>query len=554
MTRQGNGHDRRIARAETVRRLSRLPAKRRLDALVEAPDARQLVRTLSAQQLYETIAEVGLADATEIVQLASPEQFRTFVDLAAWKRDRLDRHELLTWLRAARSGGGEEFRAKAGKLDLEVLQLMIRSFVEIHDREENPDLHPEGVTMETPDGRYLLEFRVEGPELAALRAILGELFAEGAFEAVRLLEATRWEIPSELEETAFRFRSARLEDLGFPPLESAVSLFAWVDPATVKGPPRQRSDPSSSSIALSASSGGFLDAAVRALEPDELDAFERELRALSNQALVAEVQDPGDVAAVRRVGEMVRDYLSLGLEHLTGGEPALSGPCLREVPPRTIFQVGFSLTLQLKFEVDRLAKVPLATLDGVWLALPDEARVLQALRRKRPLRALRVEGAEPVPFRSRRELEEARSAVQRAAAQVEFFRSALGGAEASAREALSRFRQPLEVLGTGRLLAALIAHAVLDGVVRPDPVPSSRLAQLCEQLFEGTAAAPVLRAAAVERATSVLPSVVTPSTAPAVASMVQGALETLRTELGPAWLTEGKLHPSLGEMLPIVAA
>jgi hypothetical protein len=251
---------------------------------------------------------------------------------------------------------------------------------------------------------------------------------------------------------------------------------------------------------------------------------------------------------------MVRDHLSMALEHLTGGDPALSAACLREVPTRELFQVGFSLTLRLKFQVDRLAKEPLAKLDATWLALPDEARVLDALNRKRPLRALRVEGAEPVPFRSLRELDSARSAVRRAASQVAFFRSALGGTEAAAREALALFAEPLETLGTERLLAALVAQAVLDGVVRAAPVPSERVAALCDRLFDGTPSAPSLRAAAAARASSVLKGAATSPSAEDVGALVDAALEKLRTELGAAWLGERKLYPSLGEVLPIERA
>ena len=89
-------------RAELVRRLSELAPKKRADALLETVDGRSLVRSIAAEDVYPTLVEVGLADASEVVQLATPEQFRTWVDLASWQRDRLDPLEVLAWLRAAR--------------------------------------------------------------------------------------------------------------------------------------------------------------------------------------------------------------------------------------------------------------------------------------------------------------------------------------------------------------------------------------------------------------------------------------------------------------------
>ena len=71
-----------------------------------------------------------------------------------------------------------------------------------------------------------------------------------------------------------------------------------------------------------------------------------------------------DVDAIRRVGEMARDYLLLGLEHLTGGQPSRAVEVVRDTEMQRIFQVGFSLTLALKYRADRLMKTPLAEVEG----------------------------------------------------------------------------------------------------------------------------------------------------------------------------------------------
>lgn len=535
-------------RQELVRRLSTLPSGKKLEALIEAPDAKALVRSVPAEELYYAIVDVGLADSADIVQLASPEQFRAFVDLGGWKRDRLEPHQVLTWLRAARGDDPEDFLPKLDKLDLEVLELMLRSFITVHDLEEDPDVNPEGVTMESPEGKYLFEFHVEGVELAALRAMLHDLLGRNPLETARLFEAIRWEVPSELEETAFRFRSARLEDLGFPPLERAVSLFAWKDPDKVTWD--RPSQKPGSALVQPQGRVNYLDAALRDLSENERENFEQELRGVANAALVAEVQDPGDLDAVRTVGEMVRDYLSLGLEHLTGGDPALAADCVRELEARTLLQVGFSLTLRLKFRADRLARVPLALLGDLWLTLPDEANALAALRRKRPLRTLKVEGAEPVPFRSRKELEASHQLLDRAEAQVRIFRAVLGGDEDAARLRLAAFGRP-EVLDTRKVLAAAVAHAVLDGTAMAAPLRSSRVPELCERLFEGTDAAPVLRTSATQRAHQAFDEVVAAEDQATARALVDQVLENLRCELGEQWLAEGTLDPSVAELLPI---
>lgn len=288
---KGNGKDAQLAPRELRQRLMRLSPRQRMDALIEAPDARAVVRSLPPEDLYVTIQEVGMADATELVQLASPGQFRAFVDLGGWHRDKVDSHAVLTWLRAARGGfdDTEEFLRKLHAVDLEVLELLLREFSEVHDLEENPDVNPPGVTMETPEGRYLIEIKAEGVEMSAVRSLLTDLIAENPFEAVRLLEAVRWEIPSEMEETAYQFRRGRLLDMGFPTLEDAVALFSRVD----VGAPVDTAKAPGTALAATGGHVDYLEAAFRGLTMLERENAEDELRDVANAALVAESGGPG---------------------------------------------------------------------------------------------------------------------------------------------------------------------------------------------------------------------------------------------------------------------
>lgn len=540
------GTEQRLATRELQRRLAGLSPRRRLEALLDSPQARALVRSLPAEQLYLDVAEVGLADCTELVQLASPSQFRTFVDLGGWKRDQLEHHEVLTWLRAARGDSPEELLRKLRALDAEVVELLLREFLVVHDREENPDVDPEGVTLETPEGRYLLEFKgVEGPELAAMRRLVSDMIADNPFESVRFFEATRWEVPGELEETAFQFRRARLQDMGFPPLEEAVQLFSRVELAPSPGGP-------GSALALG-ERVDWLEAALRGLEEEEREGLEVELRYLSNRVLVAEVEDPGNLEAVRRTAEVTRDYLQLGLEHLCGGHPERAAQVVRDTPLERIFKTGFTLTLQLKFRADRLMKEPLAQVEGVPLVLAEEAAALEAVRRKRPRRALRVPGAEPVAFRSRRELAATEALLARAEQQVVALGALLGGTPERAKQRVARFGVNLAMLGVERVFAAAVAMALLEGRVEVRPVPAGRDAELGALLFEGREE-PRLRAGAAERVCAVLEPAVPEPVRAELRRMVGVVLARLLEEWGPSYLIQGRLDPALSVVLPMEGA
>jgi hypothetical protein len=534
--------DREARRTRLIRRLVELSPGKRADALLEEVDGRVLVRSIPAEDVYATIVEVGLADCTEIVQFATKDQFRTFVDLAAWDRDRLDPLEVLRWLRAARGDDEVPFMEKLGHLDLELVELLYNRLAVIHDLEEDPDVNPEGVTLETPEGKFLVEFKVDGVDEAAMRRLTMDLMAASPFELTRFLESVRWEAPTELEETAFQFRQSRLEDLGFPPLEEALRIFAWRDPDTVAG-----RRPGAPGLATT-SRVDFVAAAFRGLDDVERINLESEVRGLVNRVMVAQASEPGDPAALRRASEYARDTLDLALEHLTGGGAGEAAEVVREHPLVTIFQVGFSLTLRLKRRVERLGREPGARFGATWLTLDEEAAALAAITLKRPLKAVKIPGAEPVPFRAGRELQEAEQLLERSRAQREVLLAVLGDALAHAG---ARFGSPLSELRPQRLLAAVVARAELDGPGPVGALPVARLPDLCARLFLPGNGPAKVRPEAGQAALAALAPAVPAELAGELEAMVARVVAAMAVDLGPAWVATGRVEPARVESLVV---
>src|SRR5262249_33178417 len=139
-----------------------------------------------------------------------------------------------------------------------------------------------------------------------------------------------------------------------------------------------------------------------------------------------------------------------------------------------VFQTGFSLALRLRHRAERLAARPLSRIDGQWMLWPEQAAVLGALRRSRPMRALPVEGAEPVPFRSLAEIHQAERELERAEQQQALIATLLGNDEERARGALDSLGVAWPAGGTPAVLAAAVAHALLEGQARVAPVPAAR--------------------------------------------------------------------------------
>jgi hypothetical protein len=540
----GNGQDREASLKLLLRQLQRLEPKDRLEALLSAPRARALVQSVPPEQLYLDIQAVGLADATDVLQLASAEQFQAFLDLAAWKGDRLDHQALLSWIRAARGPSADAFRAQVAGLDLELIESLLRAHAVIHDLEEEPDLHVEGLTLDSADGRYRVELLAqESTDPPALRALLLDFMAADALGLSRLLESARWALPSELEEVAYGFRNARLMDLGFPDAETARSLYARVP---LPPPPENAS---AGALARGKGRTDLLSSALEALPSDERDRLEDELRTVVNAVLVDARADPGDASALRSASERARDTLELGLEYLSGGNPVRAVEVVRQHSSRHVFQVGFSLALALKHRADRLARRPLVRVDGEYLLWPDVAAAVRELRRPRPLRALKVEGAEPVPFRSLREIQETEGLLARAEHQASLFAALLGGSEAEARARLNSLGPDWPVGGSPAVLLAALAHAAVAGPLRVAPFPRAQLQALAAALLEGDAEAPRIRRVEREALVSKL-AALAPESAAEAGRLVDAALERLLGDVGPA-LARGQLPREASTLLPL---
>jgi hypothetical protein len=341
--------------------LTRARGRQRLDVILNVRNPQALVRALPADELYLTIRDVGLADSAVLVQLASAAQFKVFVDLDAWSREGFDPRKALPWLRAARAGAHLEPKAaarwekKLTTLDREVLYLVLRDTLRIHDLEEDPDPEFESDRfMRTPEGKYVVEFLVDGVEYLAVKGVLDDLYAEDPFAATRLLSSIRWDLPSELEETALRWRTGRLADLGYPTVEEALSWFARPPrtPAHFAAAPAR---PPGFYLAT-LERGSLLDRAVALLSVEEREAVEPQIVAAANAVLVADAVDVADPDAVRGAFETARGYLDLGLDRLGGGDAAKASAALAATPVKRVFQEGFGRVLELSWRARDLRK------------------------------------------------------------------------------------------------------------------------------------------------------------------------------------------------------
>ena len=474
--------------------LARAHGKQKLDIILDASDPQALVRSLPAEDLFFAVQEIGKADASPLVQLASPEQFRTFVDLDAWRGETFDPHEMLLWLRLARGDDDVAYREKLAGLDVEVVELLLRGIVGIYDLEEDgePGDDIDGTIERTPEGRFMLVYDAEGAEYAAARRVIDDLYADDPFRAGRILYAVRWELESELSESAWRWRNARLADLGFPSPEEAASLYARVDRKAPLPPHAGLPETEPGFFLAGLEAGSLLDRAMALVPDEDRNALQLQVVAVLNAALVADRIEVADLDAVREHAEAVRATIALGLADLAGGDDAQrAAEILARTATRRIFQVGFTRTLELKWRAERLVKELPVRLPRALQPLPDEpeGEAIAALLLRRPRTFGGLEGpqakARVRPFATLADVEQASTMLDRVEAIARAFAAAGLDREAAAARVIEAWGDAgLARARWSDLWATAVAREAVGAGFAIEPLPREALASFLRQAFD----------------------------------------------------------------------
>jgi len=344
---------------QQIGQLARVDAKTRQDLLLSSRDSLELVRVLSPEMLFYTVKEIGLTDAVGLLALASPEQVRDMMDLDCWRKDQLDDQRMITWLLLLDEAGSGKLAEWALHADIELLVLLVKKHFEVirkADIEEDPTFDQSRYF--TFDDQYLLRF--SGEEEPILHLLLERLRVIDYRQYTYVLENSLLELETGLEEAVFRWRNARLADRAYPDYDEACALLSPIAPESIRLERYPRSSvrrlrfatgedliPSDHALMLLETQASFFLRALAAVPVEDLDPISQELAALTNQIVIADGCDPGEVAEVRRCVALAHDALNIGLAFFAEEKEPHAVQLLHETLLRPIFQAGFSLTMRV---------------------------------------------------------------------------------------------------------------------------------------------------------------------------------------------------------------
>lgn len=361
--------------------------RRRPDAVFELESPERIVPLMPVQELLFAIQEIGVRDAGDLVGLATPAQLRSFLDLSIWVRDRIEPDETEDWVSMLLELDDDDFLVKMNGLDLELLGTTLRTFCEVCDPQLQPVPELDMAPYTTPDTFFLVFPRTPEPDpetgvidedwdpeaddrFPLMIKLIDKLYRTDPDLARHLIMETASSTTSELEELSYRWRSARLADLGYEPYSDALEILQFLDPAKLTAripppdPPAPTRDPedtvSLGGVLLEPWTSGaeetYLSACLETLSVEETDRVTQGYTFLANRLAAATLVRPGSVEEMREVLTRARRGLNLGLEYLTRRKPAAAAEVIARVPVTTVFRVGHSLTLQLQRLVNALGR------------------------------------------------------------------------------------------------------------------------------------------------------------------------------------------------------
>ena len=187
--------------------------------LVERPE--EVVPLLQEQEFVATILSGGMSEASWLLEIASSEQRVACVDLDCWSAYDLDLTVFEEWIDALIEAGRPTLVKALNEIDPEVWVLAMRHMADVAVVAKEEDA-PTG--WFTEDGVCYFHARSD-EAFARVKEIAQTAFSEVQPCYWQLVYGMLFELESECQEYALRWRSGRLKDLGFPDREQAMQAY-----------------------------------------------------------------------------------------------------------------------------------------------------------------------------------------------------------------------------------------------------------------------------------------------------------------------------------------
>jgi hypothetical protein len=375
-----------IGPAQIALKLMGLPARQRMEVILESHEPRSVVAALDVNDFFHTILEIGPDDSLPLLCLAGIEQLNHLFDIEWWRKDTLEPSRALAWLeRLWRSGDAALFEWIA-KADFELLISLFKQWISLDSAPEDIDLieATESLPPKTFDNFYFWEARY--PQFDDLiTQMLSFIFETNYAFFKELMNGVLFAPGPEMEETAFHFHRARLQDNCIPDFYDALEIYKAIGESeftqkrVVATSDQEKSGPAFA-LALLPTADLFAKALARIEDPVLLETLQAETAALANKLIIADQMSPDDSRALRGAVEKTLAYINLGLELRSGGEIERAAKVLGDNFLEHLFRLAQAEVSRIRgrlvsaIKVGWLKNCPggIKRLDGDWFETAEE--------------------------------------------------------------------------------------------------------------------------------------------------------------------------------------
>jgi hypothetical protein len=338
------------------------PLSRRSEMLTLLPSPESVIPLIPEAELCFTVKAIGIEDAAWLIEHATSEQVVSCVDLDGWRGNSADRASIDSWLDTLAMTSDASFLRSIRALDPELVVLFLKHRIHCVQKPDDDESWQPPESSQTVEGQFHFVAVREGDDLEPVIAMLRALFVADYWVYFRMMQGIIHELDVANEEWALRWRTGRLEDLGFPPWDSAMEIYQFIRPEDRTTIPDEATGLEVGawhlpvwmpSLPTSADHQHLLFRTLAQLDEHERSSALYAFIALANKVAVADRMELSDAEATPVTIDKCADFASVGLEFLSNELGLEATEVLRRVPLQRLFSVGSNIEPERAYPRDK---------------------------------------------------------------------------------------------------------------------------------------------------------------------------------------------------------
>lgn len=479
---------------------SALQPGERLSLALKSNQPYKIFRSLPSEDLYLMVLDAGPEDLELAMKYASVEQHRDIIDLYIWEKDEMHPELVMDWLRRLLECDEAKLIKVMAKLDPEILIYTFKKYILVMLHEDPDEPLPELAGIDSApkslDSQFFY-FYLEKEFAETIDAILVLVFNHNYQAYWNLMQGCQHELPLDLMENAYYWRTNRMEEKGFLNYVDSQSIFmefGMEEIERMKKSPKEM--PLISTIAETGkiathsyffgfSGSSFLEKAMEKAGDRRQDTGELKFQTIMtmNKLISASLPSMTDIKEIKNCIRRGMDTLSLALDYLSGGRPELAAEFLSGAGMEVLFRTGFSLINNLGGKLKEFFRESgIINKDTLFLLGHPRVEILNGIL-KSPSLFFDVGTGESTNFDKREQIESTGRVINEARCLDRLFYGKFK-LQFGSLEEIGNTKLYQADLSFSNLFISGICNIILNRHFEFKPVPAARLPEIREKAFQ----------------------------------------------------------------------